>query len=290
MDRIIKSVNILLMAAVVILAGYTGWKRFIRPAEDQAVSLKSPVPTDSMNMQVTDLKIMTPETLDPESSESPEIHENSRKTDTSDLEDNRLPHSATPGSVVLREADLGRMLSGNPLYAEAQKVLSGALSENDSISRRRILNYCEHLRMAYITKDLDFLRQVFSDNALIIVGHSVRTGRRAGSAGGSERVRYTLHNKAGYLAKLEKVFAANKRIDIGFSNFSIMRHPTAEGIYGVTLRQKYTSDLYSDDGWLFLLWDFRDPSMPQIHVRTWQPSGSLASPDDRIDISDFDLQ
>ena len=35
--------------------------------------------------------------------------------------------------------------------------------------------------------------------------------------------------------------------------------------------QTYTSDIYADDGYLFLLWDFKDADVPQIHVRTWQP-------------------
>ena len=69
-----------------------------------------------------------------------------------------------------------------------------------------------------------------------------------------------------------------------------MRHPTKDGIYGVTLRQGYKSDSYADDGWLFLLWDFRDKSMPRIHVRTWQPAKSISSDDDVIDIGYFNLE
>ena len=63
---------------------------------------------------------------------------------------------------------------------------------------------------------------------------------------------------------------------------------------GVSLRQAYRSDLYSDDGYLFLLWDFRNPAMPQIHVRTWQPAfpdGHTPLPEDEIlDIRNFNLQ
>ena len=45
-----------------------------------------------------------------------------------------------------------------------------------------------------------------------------------------------------------------------------------------------------NDGWLFLLWDFRNASMPLIHVRTWQPSATVAGSDGVIDISDFNLE
>ena len=74
------------------------------------------------------------------------------------------------------------------------------------------------------------------------------------------------------MERLKVLFKQNKEIKLKFSDFKIMRHPTQQELYGVTLRQKYSSDLYSDDGYLFLLWDFRDETTPLIHVRTWQPS------------------
>lgn len=86
------------------------------------------------------------------------------------------------------------------------------------------------------------------------------------------------------------MFSTNSKVDVRFSDFRILRHPTMDGIYGVTLRQRYSSDRYSDDGYLFLLWDFRDRSMPVIHVRTWQPASSVADGSEIISIQDFNLQ
>ncbi len=186
----------------------------------------------------------------------------------------------------------GAMISDHPFSREALKVLNGHLEESDSLSRHKILSYCEHLRTSYTTRDIDFIRQVFSDDALIIVGHLVRPG--ADSARGinsSERVKYSIRSKKQYLERLAKIFDSGKEIDVRFSDFRIMRHPTVKGIYGVTLRQKYSCGGYSDDGYLFLLWDFRDMSMPQIHVRTWQPSLSIENGNDEIiDIGDFNLE
>lgn len=101
---------------------------------------------------------------------------------------------------------------------------------------------------------------------------------------------YAIHSKQQYMARLTKVFASNSKIDVKFSGFRILRHPTMDGIYGVTLRQRYSSDRYSDDGYLFLLWDFTDKSMPVIHVRTWQPASTVADGADVISIQDFNLQ
>ena len=180
----------------------------------------------------------------------------------------------------------------HPFRAEAAKLLSGRLEETDSMSRHKILSYCEHLRTSYTTRDIDFIRQVFSDNALIIVGHVVRTGDTPASAiGNNSKVTYHIRSKREYITKLSRIFDSGKPIDVGFSEFRIMRHPTMEGIYGVTLRQKYSCGSYSDDGYLFLLWDFRNMSMPLIHVRTWQPSLSEnPDEDDIIGIGDFNLE
>ena len=188
--------------------------------------------------------------------------------------------------------DITTMAKDNPFFAEASKVISGKLEEKDADNRRMILNYCEHLRTSYTTKDIDFLRQVFSDQALIIVGHVVKTADNNSAAGieGDEKVTFSLKTKKEYLERLEMVFAANKKIDVKFTDFRIMRHPTMEGIYGVSMKQEYTSDRYSDDGYLFILWDFRNESMPLIHVRTWQPAASVNDEKEIIGIRDFNLE
>ncbi len=191
-----------------------------------------------------------------------------------------------------KQVDLQQIAHNNPFYKEASKVLSGKLEETDAAQRRVILNYCEHFRTAYTTKDLDFLRQVFSDKALIIVGTIVKTkvGNGAEEIAGDEKVTYALRTKYEYLQRLNNAFAANKAISVKFSDFKIMRHPTLNGIYGVTLRQQYKSDRYADDGYIFLLWDFRNASMPLIHVRTWQPSATVKSGNDIIGIQDFNME
>lgn len=196
----------------------------------------------------------------------------------------------TSKSQHLSQLSLQAIAQSDPFYREATKILNGKLSEQDANNRHIILNYCEHLRSAYTTKDIDFLKQVFSDKALIIVGNVVQSATNNGKCQAEPKVNYAIHSKRNYMERLAKVFALNKKIDVKFSNFHILRHPTMDGIYGVTLRQQYHSDRYSDDGYLFLLWDFRNKSMPLIHVRTWQPALSVANGEEVISIQDFNLQ
>lgn len=178
----------------------------------------------------------------------------------------------TPAQSQIEAKDWHEVARQHPFYEEAAKVTSGKLEETDAENRRMILNYVEHLRTSYTTKDIDFLEQLFSENALIVVGTVVRTAPQEETGYlPPEQVIYNVKSKRQYLERLKQVFKSNRKIEVTFSDFHIMRHPTRKGIYGVSLRQKYQSDLYSDDGFLFLLWDFRDETAPQIHVRTWQP-------------------
>ena len=93
---------------------------------------------------------------------------------------------------------------------------------------------------------------------------------------------------------LEVVFNNNKYINVTFDQIKVLMHRNDSDVYGVTLHQGYTSDKYHDDGYLFLLWDFRDEAHPQIHVRAWQPDsfekGGKRVPLKQIDIKPEDFE
>lgn len=179
----------------------------------------------------------------------------------------------------------------NNLYV---KVLKKGWDVTDLRYRQMILDYVEQFRTAYNTKDMDFLQQVYSDDALIITGRVIKTApTEMNNFLPKEKVVYTQKNKKQYLTDLEKVFKSNKRIHVVFDDIKIMRHPAKEGYYGVTLKQGYSADRYSDSGYLFLLWDFNNPEAAQIHVRTWQPeelSKGVKLPEEEIfTCDDFDI-
>ena len=174
--------------------------------------------------------------------------------------------------VTMNTNDWQKVITQSPFYEEAKKTFAGGLDVTDVANRQMILDYVEQLRKSYTTKDINFIEQVFSDHALIITGKVIRESSSDGSQYlPQEQVIYNIRSKEQYLEKLKQIFAANYRINLLFSDFKINRHPTIPTVYGVSLRQAYSSDLYSDDGYLFLLWDFKEAEAPQIHVRTWQP-------------------
>lgn len=160
--------------------------------------------------------------------------------------------------------------------------------------RMMILDYVEHFRTAYNQKDLKFLRQVFSEDALIITGKVIKV-RKSEVAPAGTKVIYSTQTKKQYLENLGRAFRAANYIKVTFDNVVIVEHPTIKGIYGVTVHQKWNTNRYSDEGYVFMVWDFRNPDEPQIHVRTWQPEfvdkekGQKLNPNDVFTLGDFDL-
>jgi hypothetical protein len=175
-------------------------------------------------------------------------------------------------------------------------VVRGNQEIKDLRRRQLILDYVEQFRTAYNQKDLNFLNAVFSDDALIITGKVIERRSNDGMRL-PDKIEYTKQSKVQYLKRLAMVFKNNKQIRVTFDEIEVMLHPVNRDFYGVTLHQGYTSDRYHDDGYIFLLWDFRDEAHPQIHVRTWQPDaynvdgkGTTRIPKDEIfSLSDFDI-
>ena len=144
-----------------------------------------------------------------------------------------------------------------------------------------ILQYIERFRTAYNTKDINFLQDIFSDDALIITGKVVtRKSFQDATIKISPQVTYKKQNKTQYINNLRRAFARNQWIDVKFEQIAnggstgcggITRSDKNPNLYGVRLRQEWKSSTYSDEGYVFLLWNFADPDKPEITVRTWQP-------------------
>ena len=157
-----------------------------------------------------------------------------------------------------------------------------------------ILENVEHFRTSYNQKDLKYLRNIFSDKALIITGSAMTVGKTEVSANSNVKWKFSVQSKAQYLSNLEKAFKRNSYIKVVFDDIKIVEHPTIRNVFGVTVKQKWNSSTYSDEGIVFMVWDFRK-EYPQIHVRTWQPEfmdkkkTKRISDEDVFTLSDFDM-
>jgi len=165
-----------------------------------------------------------------------------------------------------------------------KQLLQGVNSVTDMRRRQIILDFVENFRTAYGRKDINFLNQVFSDDALIITGRVVKQQVRKDSPLGvlpQDKVVLVKQSKREYLSKLTLIFKNNSYIYLDFNEIKITQHPKINEIYGVELKQDWHSDNYSDVGYLFLMIDFKNELQPTIQVRTW-------TPDSMFGLNDFD--
>ncbi len=174
-----------------------------------------------------------------------------------------------------------------------EKIVRNGLSVTDMERRQTILGFVENFRSHYDEKDIDALQQVFSEEALIITGTVVMKRDLKGDHPQLKpEITYRTQGKAEYLRNLAANFKRNKYIKVTFSEIEVVRHPTNPDFYAVTLRQHWKSSTYEDDGYLVLLWEFREGFDPIIHVRTWQPErigNRSLSRDEVINIMDFTI-
>lgn len=159
---------------------------------------------------------------------------------------------------------------------------SDRLGDIDQILK--IQSYVEQFRNAYHIKDIKFLEQIFSDDAIIVVGRVTKSYKESEIIP-APQIEYVKRTKREYLDNLEKAFRSNRYINVNFRDVQIYRHPNARypEYYGVLVKQDWSTASYSDTGYVFLLWDFSNPDEPKIHVRTWQP----INVDDPFNIEDF---
>ena len=143
-------------------------------------------------------------------------------------------------------------------------------------ARNAIMNFLENYKTAYALKRLDYIEQVFDDNAVIISGCVIRRpkGRELENSEqfiSNQYVRYTRVNKDEYIDRLRRSFAGKEFINIRFSNNDVRKMSKGGELYCIQIKQDYYSSNYGDSGYLFLMVDLNRPDAPIIKVRTWQP-------------------
>lgn len=157
-----------------------------------------------------------------------------------------------------------------------KKIMAEGKDIADLRRRETILNFVENFRTSYNRKDLDFLKKIFSDNALIITGkvikEKVSDGNSIMQSLPKEKIVYVKQTKSEYMDKMQQIFAANAYLNIKFDELKVVQHGKYPDYYGVTVKQYWNSSKYSDVGYVFLLIDFSNEDNPLIHIRTWQPN------------------
>lgn len=168
--------------------------------------------------------------------------------------------------------DLNLSISDN-LY---ENFVKKSKFTGDWKKRRQIIKFIEKYRTAYLTRDIKTVDMMFSEDALILIGRRIERRKLPDNSLNYRRFskepeyKTIKLNKTKYIERQRAVFKAQKDIFLDYASFAIDKKSNAQNVYGVEMRQNYSSTGYADEGYLFLLIDFSDRD-PLIYVRAWQP-------------------
>ena len=143
----------------------------------------------------------------------------------------------------------------------------------DSI-RMVIATFLENYKTAFALKRADYIKSIFDDDAIIIVGHVIKKAQKSAENSkylDNEMVKHTRLSKQEYIRNVERSFKSNQFINIRFTDNDVKKMGVGADTYGIQIHQDYYSSSYSDTGYLFLMVDLNDIDQPCIKVRTWQP-------------------
>lgn len=142
---------------------------------------------------------------------------------------------------------------------------------NESV-RQQIVVFLENYKTAFAIKDINYVENVFADDALIIVGHVLKRQNTMDKQYiNNSIVKYNQLTKEQYIKNLRHSFSSNEYINLRFEDNTVKKAGKGGEVYGIQIKQDYFSSNYGDSGYLFLLVDMNDTNKPTIHVRTWQP-------------------
>lgn len=151
---------------------------------------------------------------------------------------------------------------------------------------------------AYENKEIEYIKNFFSDDALIIT--ETKKLKPTGSKETIPSTRKTrsyqtvVEDRLEYIRRLQGIFDANCSIKLSVAGKRIRQHARYPEIYGVNFTQIWKDQNGGDNlenqmpGFVFLMIDFKyGEQTPVIHVRTWQPKDNIEKEQDKYFLRDF---
>jgi len=169
-------------------------------------------------------------------------------------------------------------------------IMSKPVKFGSVAEKLQIIQFMEIYKTAYCLQDLEYIKSIFAENALIIVGKVLEKGAQISEMYNKlekNKIKYVKMSKNEYMEHLELVFRSNEFINLQFEENQIKKVNKRGKVYGIQIFQMYHSKNYADKGYLFLMMDLNDIKRPMIYVRSWQPEKNLDG--SIMGLSDFKL-
>jgi len=170
--------------------------------------------------------------------------------------------------------------------------------QKDTRRRAFIDDFLATYEAAYEKKKIEYIKNFFSDDALIIT--ETKKLKPTGSKETIPSTRKTrpyqtvVENRVKYIQRLQGIFNSNNSIKLNIASKRIRQHAKYPEIYGVNFTQIWKDQNGGDNlenqmpGFVFLMIDFKHGEQtPVIHVRTWQPKENIEKEQDKYFLRDF---
>lgn len=170
--------------------------------------------------------------------------------------------------------------------------------QKDARRRAFIDDFLVTYEAAYEKKEIEYIKNFFSDDALIIT--ETKKLKPTGSKETIPSTRKTrpyqtvVENRVEYIGRLQRIFDENISIKLSIAGKRIRQHAKYPEIYGVNFTQIWKDQNGGDNlesqmpGFIFLMIDFKHGEQtPVIHVRTWQPKDNIEKEQDKYFLRDF---
>ena len=170
--------------------------------------------------------------------------------------------------------------------------------QKDAKRRMFIDDFLATYEAAYEKKEIDYIENFFSDDALIIT-----ETKKLKPAGSKEIIPSTqktrpyqtiVENRKDYIKRLKSIFDSNTSIKLSIAGKRVKQHAKYPEIYGINFTQLWKDQNGGDNlesqmpGFVFLMIDFKKSEQtPIIHVRTWQPKDNIEKEQDKYFLRDF---
>jgi hypothetical protein len=170
--------------------------------------------------------------------------------------------------------------------------------QKDARRRMFVDDFLTTYEAAYEKKEIDYIANFFSDDALIIT-----ETKKLKPAGTKEIIPSTqktrpyktiVENRKEYIRRLRDIFNSNTSIKLSIAGKKVKQHAKYPEIYGVNFTQLWKDQNGGDNlesqmpGFVFLMIDFKHSEQtPIIHVRTWQPKDNIEKEQDKYFLRDF---
>lgn len=156
------------------------------------------------------------------------------------------------------------------LEKDAMNTIMSKTYWSDTV-RQTLVTFLENYKTAFAFKQLKYLESIFSNDAIIIVGHVVKKKETVGDGQQviNQYITRTQYTKEKYMQNLARCFDQQEFVNIRFGNVDVVKAGIGGELYGIQIKQDYYSSTYGDQGYLYLQVDFNN-DLPLIRIRTWQ--------------------